>query len=75
MKRLIVTDEKADRAYIIKWADVELIKSEVTISQGRPNTALISEMQLLRKALHKFSAAIPRMRVSKEREHADAART
>jgi hypothetical protein len=65
-KRLVITGEKADRAYTVKWADVELIKSEVTVSQTRPNVALLTEMQLLRKAMNKLSTAVPKLRNQRE---------
>jgi hypothetical protein len=66
MKRLVITGEEADRAYTVKWADVELVKSEITLAQNRPNTALMNEMQLLRRAMGKLSTAIPKLKIPKE---------
>jgi hypothetical protein len=57
-KQLIVTGEKADRAYTVKWRDVELVKSEMVIASTRPNTALLTEIQLLRRAMGKFSTSM-----------------
>jgi hypothetical protein len=67
IKYLIITSEKADRAYTVKWRDVELVKSEVTVSQTRPATALLTEIQLLRRAMSKLSSAIPHLKNSRER--------
>lgn len=65
-RRLVITGEEADRAYVVRWEDIELIKSEVTTAQIRPNTALLSEMQMLRRAMGKLSAAIPKLKTLRE---------
>jgi hypothetical protein len=62
-KRLVIAGEEADRAYTVKWADVELVKSEITLAQNRPNTALLNEMQSLRRAMGKLSTAIPKLKI------------
>jgi hypothetical protein len=68
-KRMIITSEKADRAYTVKWKDVDLVKSELTVSQTRPATALLLEMQLLRGAMSKLSSAIPKLKNIKQPEN------
>jgi hypothetical protein len=68
IKHLIITSEKADRAYTVKWQDVELVKSEVTVSQTRPATAILTEIQLLRRAMSKLTSAIPHLKRSREQE-------
>ena len=65
MRRLVITGEKADRAYVVRWEDVELVKSEITLAQSRPDTALLSEIQMLRKSMTKLSAAIPRVKTAR----------
>jgi hypothetical protein len=66
MKRLIIAGEEADRAYTVKWADAELVKSEITFARNRPDTALLNEMQLLRRAMGKLSTAVPKLKILKE---------
>jgi hypothetical protein len=65
-KQLIVTGEKADRAYTVRWSDVELVKSEMAIASTRPNIALLTEIQLLRRAAGKFSASIPKKKDNRD---------
>jgi hypothetical protein len=58
MRRLLVTNEKADRVYFVAWRDAELIQSEMLIDQNRPNIALLSELRVLQRAMSKLSSSM-----------------
>jgi hypothetical protein len=67
-QRLVITNEKADSPYTVKWEDVELIKSEWTISKSRSDTALLTELRLLRQSMSKLESALNRNKKSEQQE-------
>jgi len=58
MKRLIVTNEKADRSFYIKWDDAELYRSEYVASQSTPSLSA-GDIQALRRTMKRLADAIP----------------
>ena len=63
-KYLIITNDKAEKAFTVMWGDIELIKSEVTSAGIQPDVALLNEMQLLRKTMSKLRTAEKKKRVT-----------
>jgi len=58
MKRLLVTNQKADRSFYIKWVDAELYRSEYVAHQSTPSLSG-GDVQALRRTMKKLTDAIP----------------
>jgi len=57
MKRLLVTNQKADRTFLMFWKDAELYRSELMVDQA--SSLDVGDIQALRRALRRLTSAIP----------------
>jgi len=59
MKSLRIVDEKGNKPFIVRWKDVELVKSEYLQKSGIAS-ATLRETQSLKVAISKLESAISR---------------
>ena len=58
MKNLLVTNQKAEKAYYMLWKDTELYRSEYIVNQFNPSISG-GDIQALRRTMKKLTSAIP----------------